>query len=76
MSHTEGPVGEAATDRDHLYVGPVIANIVSDLLEAPEGGKVGDRIGKDYFPAQRHARGDARHILLGHRRIEEAVRES
>ena len=61
-------VGEAAADGDDLHVGAVVADVVADLLEAAQRREIGDRIGEDVLPAQRHAGGDARSCSARRRR--------
>src|SRR5712692_951509 len=67
-------VREAAPDRDHLHVGAVIADVIADLLQAAQRAEVADRVREDDLAAQRHADGEADHVLLGHAGVDELVR--
>ena len=49
----ERTVAEATTDRDDVDVGVVVGGVVADLLERPQGGEVGDRIGEHDPPVER-----------------------
>src|SRR5207248_9579813 len=40
MAHAQAPVRKATAYRDDFYVGLVVAGIIADLLQAPQGCKV------------------------------------
>ena len=70
VAHSQCAVGHAASHGDRNDVGIVIANIVAELLQAPERGKVGNRVGKDNLASQGQSSRNAGHILLGHTHIQ------
>ena len=69
-----GAVGEAAADRDDLDVGLVVADVVAHLLEAAQGGEVGDRVGEDDLARSAPCRRRAGHVLLGDAGVDELRR--
>ena len=71
----QSAIGQPAADGNHGHRQAVVVHVVADLLGAAEGGEVGDRIGEDVIALAGHARGQARHVLLGHAGVDEAVRE-
>src|ERR1700683_4204727 len=75
MAHTESAVGESAADRYDLYVRPLIADVISYLLQAPEDGEVRDRVGEDDLPGEGEAGGDTGHVLLGDADIQKTLGE-
>jgi len=75
MRHTQRPIGQAAADDHDLDVGVVIADVVADLLQAAERGKVGDAVRDRDVAFHRHATGHTGHVLLGHAAVVPAIRE-
>src|SRR5437867_5863461 len=75
VRHPQRAVGEPAPNRDDLHVRGVVAHVVADLLEAPDGGEIRDGVREDDLAGERHARRDARHRLLGDAGVDEAFRE-
>jgi hypothetical protein len=76
VGHPESAVGQAAADDHDLDVGPVVAHVVADLLQAAQGREVGDRVGDGDVAFHGHAAGHAGHVLLGHPHVEETVGEA
>jgi hypothetical protein len=54
----------------------MVANVIPNLFDAPEGGKITDRVHKNHHTAQSHTGGDPGHVLLGHASIYEPRGES
>src|SRR5258708_815360 len=75
MCSTHRAIGETPADRDDLYVGVVVADIVSDLFQAAQGRKIGNRISKGDLTAERHSCCHPGHVLFGHARIEKLTRQ-
>src|SRR5712691_10060 len=73
MGDAEVAIREAAADRDHLHIRPVIADVVADLLQAPQRAEVGDRVREDDLAAQRHPDCEPDHVLLGDAGVDELV---
>ena len=73
MRDAQVSVGEAPADRHHLHVGAVIANVIANLFEATQGGEVANRIREDDLAGERHAGGQADHVLLRHPGVDELV---
>ena len=70
VCHSQRPVGHAPADGDDLDIGLVIADVVSDLLQRPERGEIGDGVREADLPAQGHAGCQAGHVLLRHAGVE------
>jgi hypothetical protein len=66
-------IGEAAADRDDLDVGAMVADVVPELLEAPQRREIADRVGEDHLATEGEPGGDAGHVLLGNADIEIAA---
>ena len=66
VGHAQGPVGESAADGHDLHVGLVVADVIADLLQAPQRGEVGDGVGEHHAAGQGHACCHAGHVLLGY----------
>ncbi len=65
MAHPQPTVGKAASDRHHLNVCAVIADVIANLLETTKGREVCDRVREYGLTCERHACGDAGHVLFG-----------
>jgi hypothetical protein len=70
VGHPESSVCEPPAQSDNFHVRTVITNVVAYLLEATQGRKVGNRVGKDDPPEQSHSGGYSGHVLLRHASIQ------
>src|ERR1039458_2833179 len=71
-----GPIRQAASDGDDLYLEVVTTDIVANLLQAAHHGKVGDRVRENGLAFQSQSSGDASHVLLGDPGIQIAIRKA
>src|SRR6266404_411962 len=71
---TECAVAESATDADDLDVRVVVGRVIADLLEAPQGGEVGDRVGEHDAALEGEAGSETSHVLLGDPGVQELPR--
>ena len=51
MGHTQRSVGNTTANNNNFHIDIVVADIVPDLLQAPEGGEVGNGVGNGNVPA-------------------------
>jgi hypothetical protein len=65
VRETDWAVAHATADANDLHVRAVVADVVSDLLQAAQCREVADGIGKNRVALQRKAGSQARHVLLG-----------
>ena len=73
MGDAERAVIEPAAHADHHHARVVVTDVVADLLQATQGGEVGDGIGKDHFAAHRHTGRNRNQVLFRHADIQKAV---
>ena len=74
VRHAKRAVGQSPTDGHDLHVGVVIADVISHLLQATQGGKVADAVGEHDVPGQSKPGGDTRQVLLRDTDIVELTR--
>ena len=74
VTDTKRTVGDASTNRDHLDIRAMVADVVTDLLQATKGRKIGDRVCKHDLATQRHPGRDADHVLLCHAHVDKLIR--
>src|ERR1035437_4750570 len=75
MREANWSVTHAAADAHDLHVRAVVADVVSDLLQAAQGGEVANGVGENRVPLQRKAGSQARHVLLGDADVEKLAGE-
>ena len=70
MRHAQRPIGKPTADGHDHHIAAVVADVVADLFQTAQRGKIGDRIGEHDLPGQGHSGGDAGHVLLGDAGVE------
>src|ERR1017187_4574920 len=76
MREANWSVTHAAADAHDLHVRAVVADVVSDLLQAAQGREVADGVGENRVTLQRKAGSEARHVLLGDADVEKLAGET
>src|SRR5439155_22006039 len=66
VRHAKCAVGQSPTDGYDLHVGVVIADVVSQLLQATQGGEIADAVREDHVSGQGEASGDTCQVLFRH----------
>ena len=76
VGHTQRTVGNTAADVDDLHICVVVADIVTDLLQAAQSGEVGDGVSDSDVAFHCDTAGNAGHMLLHNTAVVVTVRES